>query len=761
MGLRTQLNAWATAVASDLNSPSELTRLASQFEQPLVRTQPTTNSEDEALTQAMKGYNNRAKPDDFGALETFIADYPQSGWTLSVRVNLGSNYYNWGYFSKAFAAWESAWIAGKAITEQPGKAMADRALGELIRMHARIGHADDVAALLKQVETRPVSGSASEFVDGAREGLWMMRNDPGVAYLCGPMALKNLLINQSAPTQQFQFLEKIRSGPTGFTLAQVDKFANQAKFAHKIVHREKGQAIPVPSIVHWKVSHFAAIVGVENGIYHVKDPTFGSDLWVTAGAVDTESSGYFLIPVRASSSQWRKASPEEAARVRGMGYTNVNQPSATSSQDDSTSDDNPNSDDSNEHNNENDGTTGDSGNCGMCGYSITEMLVSVKLTDTPVGYRPSVGPSMFTTLTYNQREASQPATFGWFNVSPKWTINWLSYIEDNPTVAGASVTRYIGGGGSISYTGYSSGTGSFAPETRNTAVLTRTSSSPIIYQRRRANGGVEIFSQSNGATGFPRRIFLKQIIDPTGNTVTFNYDAQLRLTSIVDATGRSTTFSYASTNPLLVTGITDPFGRSAQLAYDGSGRLSQITDVLGLTSQFHYDASGFVDSLTTPYGTTSFSYGASGNQRFVNATDPLGKTERVEYNQGVSSIPFNDPSNTIPQGLIQPFNSYQNGRNTYIWDKHAYAVAAGDYTKARIKHWTHLATNTGVTANTLESIKNPLENRIWYNYPGQIQTGTGLGTAVSGTLDKRTIVARVLDDGTTKLSQIPITLLGS
>jgi YD repeat-containing protein len=103
---------------------------------------------------------------------------------------------------------------------------------------------------------------------------------------------------------------------------------------------------------------------------------------------------------------------------------------------------------------------------------------------------------------------------------------------------------------------------------------------------------------------------------------------------------------------------------------------------------------------------------------------------------------------------------YQNGRNTYYWDKHTYAVAAGDYTKARIKHWTHLSTNTGVTADSIESIKYPFERRIWRNYPGQATDPTGLGTAISGTLDKPIIIARVLDDGSTQLTRFAYNNLG-
>ena len=102
-------------------------------------------------------------------------------------------------------------------------------------------------------------------------------------------------------------------------------------------------------------------------------------------------------------------------------------------------------------------------------------------------------------------------------------------------------------------------------------------------------------------------------------------------------------------------------------------------------------------------------------------------------------LPFSDPPNNVPEGIEAPFNQYLTGRNSFHWDKHAYQVAGCttasgcDYRKARIKHWTHVASNTNVTANTIESIKYPLENRIWFNYPGQ--PNCCLGTALAGTFD--------------------------
>jgi RHS repeat-associated protein len=720
-------------------------RTAGIFEEPLVATGETSADEDQALLRAIAGYKTQTDRDDFTVFDHFLAEFPHSNWRVALRTNLGLAYYHYGYFSKAIDAWEDAWSAGRGAASREAKALLDRAVGELARMHARLGHADRLAALFDEIGDRPISGPATEFITGAREGLWTMRNNPGVAYLCGPAALKNLLLLRNASAEQLRFLDEYRSGPQGVTLAELARLAEQAKLPFSLVYREKNHPVPTPAIVHWKVSHFAVLLEEVNDRFHVADPTFGTDLWVTRKALESESSGYFLIPSTELSTGLRKINENEASHIRGMGFTTASDASATRPDNDKAMPDNP--------------------SCPMCGYNVTEMVVSLTLKDTPVGYAPPKGPPVFVSVTYNQREAGQPAIFSYFNVSPKWTLNWLSYIQDDPTLPGASVTRYVAGGGYVEYQGYSSANGFFYRETTTKvdAFLQRASDTPIIYRRFLPDGTVETYSQSDGATTYPRRIFLTQIADPAGNAVTLNYDNQLRLTSLTDATGRNTSFSYElPDNPLLVTRITDPFDRSAQIAYDTDGRLSQITDIIGLTSRFTYDNSNLVDSMTTPYGTTSFAFGDGtyyGVYRFVEITDPLGNHERVEFLQNAPGIPSED--SFVPVG-ITPFNyqgsMFMNGRDTYYWDKHVLAVARGDYTKARNRHWLHDSTHPGadMTSSVIESVKNPLERRIWRGYPGQF----GVGGGSTGNLDKPSIVARVLDDGSTQSTQFTYNFRG-
>lgn len=751
----------------------------------LVPTSSTTTAENLALTQAIAAYKRRVDPEDVTSLKGFLGRYPQSGWAPALQTNLGLIYLHYGYFSLALDAWKAAWEQGKSATGLRAKALVDRAVGELARLDASLGHFNELSALFVEIGDRKVSGSATEAIQTAREELALAGKDPRHLFLCGPMALMSLTLAEGVPVQQVSFLQWYRASARGTNLAELSKLADKLHFAHRLIFRKPGQPVPVPSIVHWKVGHFAAIVDKANGRYKIKDPVFqGQSLWVTTEAIDAEASGYFLTLAYAQPhARWRSVSIAEARAVWGKGPTNGTQAGGAGPQQDPQADggsgDGPNSGTSgsggsasgaaagsagaggdggnggpNGGNGSGNGPNGPDPNCGMCGYNIGESTVSVTLVDTPVGYTPPIGPAPRVTITYNQREDSQPANFNFFNVSPKWTLSWLSYVTDDPNNPGANVTRYLPGGGAYSYVGYNSATGAFAAQNNDGSILALASETPVTYRRQLGNGTIEIYAQSDGSTSYPRNIFLSKVIDPQGNTLTLNYDSEMRLLSLTDAIGRQTTFTYGlSGQPLLVTQITDPFGRSASLTYDSSGRLNSITDVLGLTSTFTYDANSLVDALTTPYGTTSFAYTAPGTSappRFVQVTDPLGYNEREEWLEP-APIPDSDPSDTVPQGMSTT-NEYLTYRDSFHWDKDQY-VAAGctptggcDYTKARDRHFNHVP-NTSLKSTSIESVKYPLENRIWYNYPDQVQS------IWAGTYEQPTAAGRVLDDGTTQLRQ--------
>jgi tetratricopeptide (TPR) repeat protein len=171
-----------------------------------VAVRATSEKEDSALLLAIAAYDKRSKLDDFSSLTDFLKDHPQSGWTPAVLTNLGLLYLHYGYFSKALQSWEQAWQGGRSATDPQARALIDRAIGELLRLEAAIGRFDRVAALFAEMGDRPISGSATELVQIAREDLALVDKDPRHLFNCGPLALQSLMLATGAAEEQVRFL---------------------------------------------------------------------------------------------------------------------------------------------------------------------------------------------------------------------------------------------------------------------------------------------------------------------------------------------------------------------------------------------------------------------------------------------------------------------------------------------------------------------------------------------------------------------------
>jgi len=735
-GSLTPLNAYARSTqvtgpkSLAIQHQAEAWGLHGPFEESLLADHQPKPTDKTSLEAAIAQYEHSSQPDDFSPFITHLRQYPDSAYRLALLTNLGLQYYHYGYFSKALDAWQEVWDARNQANDTAVQPLVDRAVGELVRMHARLGHAAELKKLLAETQSRPMSGQATEAIAGAKDGLWKMNKDPGVAYLCGPMALRSILSElnpQDVPN--ISLLEAYRSGRNGVSLGEVERLSRQVKLGWQSVVRINRAPIPIPSVVHWKVNHYAAVMGFDGQRYHIKDPTFGQDLWVTPQAMESESSGYFLIPKDKVTDGWRVASVEEKLRIHGMGFTSEGDQKATSDEDVK--------------------LKGDQCTAGCPSYNVHGMLVSLNIEDTPVSYRPPRGASISFKLSYNQRESTQPATPNYSNLGAKWTHNWLSYIVDDPTAPTANVTRVMPDGGGRQETGFSTTTNSYAPSRFNAAVLVKVATNPISYELRNADGSKMVYSWSDQATTSPRRVFLTQVVDAQGNAVALTYDALNRLTNLTDAVGQISTIGYASAQSKLITGFTNPAGQTATITYNASGFLASITDAAGLTSNFGYGtspAADFIQTMTTPYGATSFAYGQSGDRRWLIATDPLGNKERFEFYHQAPGITATDP--VAPTGVL---NNYLQYRNAFYWNKHAHSLygttgsgGGPDYTKAEISHFLHTSSNT--TSRTLESTKKPLENRVWNSYPGQSSY------IYEGTTSLLTRFAKALPDGSSQIN---------
>lgn len=141
---------------------------------------------------------------------------------------------------------------------------------------------------------------------------------------------------------------------------------------------------------------------------------------------------------------------------------------------------------------------------GMPIYSFKSMLAGLSLRDTPLSYSPPLGGPIRFTLYYSQRGQDRSRPFDAVNLGKKWSSNWISYIEDNPTQAGGTVFRFVPGGGGEEYSGFNASSGEFAPHEHQGAVLVRKTSPSLHYELRYNDGRRELFEVSDNHPN-PRR----------------------------------------------------------------------------------------------------------------------------------------------------------------------------------------------------------------------------------------------------------------
>ena len=271
-------------------------------------------------------------------------------------------------------------------------------------------------------------------------------------------------------------------------------------------------------------------------------------------------------------------------------------------------------------------------------------------------------------------------------------------------------------------------------------------------------------------------MFLSVRADPSGRTnLVFAYGEPLvsgarvlRLTSVTDADGRVTTLSYTNSNHSLITGVTDPFGRTSVLRYDSAGRLTNATDVAGLSSGFKYHSRSWITNLSTPYGNTTFQLvdnAITNSDGAVTNYDILRAIRVVDAAGGTNIYILRNYSDFVQQPPVPSIGSvlFDYGgvryRETFHWGPRQAAglpldmttYTASDYLKARMRHWLHGTTNCNDETFISQTLSLEVEpspdgatqgQATWYSYDGM---GCGYH---EGTNSLPAVVARLLPNST-------------
>lgn len=721
---------------------------------------PAQEAENEDLAAALLVFAERTDHEDISMFTAFMQQHPSSRWNAALLLNLGFERYERGYLTQALQYWENAWNLAKAETDEQRKLVADRAVGEILLLNARLGRVPVLEEYLAALELRDYDGSIGAQVDAARQGLARMKTQPEIAFKCGPYALNSILNLQArTPNASCAQLEAVHSTSQGTNLLQVKNWAAEVGLNYQVARRGEGAAYVYPAVLHWKLDHFAALLGQQDGRYLVQDATFnGAEMWITEKALEAETDGYYLIRSGPLPEGWTAVSDEQAAQIWGKGGASGRDDDAKNSCSSPT------------------GNPTCQGGAGMAGANYYLMHATLNIRDTPMYHVPPVGPAVDVSVNYNHLETGQPAIPAYANLGPNWDFNWTGFVEVDASLT-AKVRLRHGGSEVYPLSLFNNITGTYWPNRYSQAVL-RWTTDPQgndVYRREFRDGSAEVYSQPLSATNTPdRRYYLKQVLDAQGNGLTLNYEFMAtasaspvysnppvpgqnlasatatkptgRVTEIVDAAGGVTLIRYLSNtrghkgffkvhriySPAPADPVTGlpPY---VEFEYDGTlaapGRLKSIRDVVGMVSKFTYDASAkaadFIDSMTTEYGRTLFQqYSTDQAHTFADGPDADDEPDVVMVTGLMRGLRITYPNSSV--SVVE--NWLGHDMKTYHWSRtamkhHPMDVQLPVSDPQRAEHCEVYQWLMDVKGRQLvpiiHSIKRPLKNLVTFSYDGE------------------------------------------
>jgi RHS repeat-associated protein len=693
---------------------------------------------------------------DFTALDRLLDEHPEgSRLKPLLEAEVAEELYSAGLYSDSLVHFKSAWASALASAPKGWKEhkLVARIGCRLGGLYARLGRMEELRSLLAELSGRPIEGAETLAFESLRQALAGMENFPEHSFKCGPLALGRVFSRCHPQMQEPAAIAEIGSPRSGFSLAEVVRLGRDIDFPVAAV-RPTGGTIPVPSVVHWRSEHYAAITETNEGRYLVEDPTFQRSVWMTPEAIARESSGFFVVPQDRVEPGWIAANETDASSTFGKGAPSQSETDTQGG----------------------DENVGES--CGLPRAGFNDFYAALVIRDTPLFYTPPVGPAVAAELTYFDASNYDNATAAHGHPGKKWLLSWIRHIEvPQLNAAGATLRTVNADGKTEKYQGTVSGE-TLAVANPGLHSLSRlvvaggTGGNPIAsvtkslpdgssetYGYIEAAGNPQAFGAVVGGGLQNSKLYLAEFADPQGNRIRFRYaPGTAKLKGVVDAIGQETTIHYSdapdglgadNSARRLISAIRDPFGRVARFLYDAQERLTSITDVAGIQASFAYTSSGFPDfitGMTTPYGTSAFAKNGS----TLTLTDPEGLQEKVSFAYSRRDIPLagvtgtvalpaetpNTPGVTIANG--QSYYGHLYYGTTLYWDKKTMRMFGDRSDKAHQTRWAQQTTSYTLLTGVPLSRRPAMAHREWYLYPGQPNPGT-IGTTSQPSLRIRRI----------------------
>jgi RHS repeat-associated protein len=211
----------------------------------------------------------------------------------------------------------------------------------------------------------------------------------------------------------------------------------------------------------------------------------------------------------------------------------------------------------------------------------------------------------------------------------------------------ASVTRVTGKKGTGPTTSFSYGTGSGCASGDTNTVVTDPdgNKTTYCYGQYDLQGKIDKVIDALGHTrskSYSSDADVQQYTSGSGSVLNAQYNSDNDLTNVQAPTGASWTLNYdtSGTNPYQPTSMVDPQGNTTSYQYDTNGNLNKITASNASTStaiQVDHNSNGTVSDVIDANGNkTTYGYDGEGNLTSVTPPSPLGK-ETITYD-GLSRV---------------------------------------------------------------------------------------------------------------------------
>jgi RHS repeat-associated protein len=635
--------------------------------------------ETQALLAAIGGYKRGR---DMVVLETYIQEHPRSPWNPCLRARLAEQYRVRGRLTPALLHWEAAWQATRFCTSGPGREVRDSVVGPWAKLLATLGRVDSLSALFEEAGGRFIGDAQSRLAfQRAWEAYGLMRAYPDAAYRCGTYALGHVGQAAYGTNRNLGGLLDRSAPPSGFSMTKLSELAQLYRLGLVPVQLPRIPELPVPSVVHWKQNHYAAIVGRQGDLYRVRDAIDEHPQWRSLEDITEEASGHFLVLASQASSDWPRMTRAQTDLIFGRGFPNWVRderdegcdaapggvgafPTATLQ------------------------SGGNRSACitcppaGMPTWWVTEPYLNVWLTDEPLSYRTSHGENVSFRWIHRQR-GPYPLPEGFprdrfavdqppFLTNSIWSHNFLSHIKFRdpffnpsgpwpPKYAIYQAIVCLPGGGTRFYEGHGT---AFASTEGSSQVLLQALGTNVVWHPYRdpsqftndiawpddstdgfrlvyPDGSQDIYNLTHLEDAEPpssyAEAFLTKRIDPSGNALLLAYEHayltndhggiidKYRVKYVIDYDGRTNTFRYlpdAWPNGLeQISEIENPYGAKARFEWDPYYRITNIIDSLNQTNRLTSQA-GYWDPVYSQYVCSGW---------ITQLTTPYGDTTFTTY----------------------------------------------------------------------------------------------------------------------------------